>query len=36
MWLTHAVDGIARRIVGDREETLSERVGLPPTHVGED
>ncbi|HVR78447.1 MAG TPA: haloacid dehalogenase-like hydrolase [Acidimicrobiia bacterium] len=36
MWLTHAVDGIARRIVSDREEALSERVGLPPTHVGED
>jgi hypothetical protein len=36
MWLTHAVDGIARRIVSDREETLSERVGLPPGHVTED
>ena len=36
MWLTHAVDGIARRIVSDRQEALSERVGLPPTHVGDD
>jgi hypothetical protein len=36
MWLSHAVEGIARRIVGDREETLSERVGLPPSHVAED
>jgi hypothetical protein len=36
MWLTHAVHGIAGRIVNDREETLSERVGLPPRHVAED
>jgi hypothetical protein len=36
MWLTHAVEGIARRIVRDREETLNERVGLPPRHVAED
>jgi hypothetical protein len=36
MWLTHAVEGIARRIVNDREEALSERVGLPPRHVAED
>jgi len=36
MWLTHAAEGIARRIVNDREETLSERVGLPPGHVSSD
>jgi len=36
MWLTHAVHGIASRIVNDREETLSERVGLPPRHVADD
>ena len=36
MWLTHAAEGIARRIVNDREETLSERVGLPPRHVSSD
>ena len=36
MWLTHAAQGIARRIVNDREETLSERVGLPPRHVADD
>jgi hypothetical protein len=36
LWLTHAAEGIARRIVGDREETLSERVGLPPRHVTDD
>ena len=33
MWLTYAAEGIARRIVRDREEALSERVGLPPRHV---
>ncbi len=36
LWLTHAAEGIARRIVRDREEALSERVGLPPRHVIED
>ena len=36
MWITHAAEGIARRIVRDREEALSERVGLPPRHVGDD
>lgn len=35
LWLTHAVEQIARRIVRDREETLSQRVGLPPRHVAE-
>jgi hypothetical protein len=34
MWLTHAAESIADRIVRDREEALSERVGLPPRHVG--
>ena len=33
MWLTHAAEQIARRIVRDREETLTQRVGLPPRHV---
>ncbi len=33
LWLTHAVEGIARRIVGDRQEALTHRVGLPPTHI---
>lgn len=33
MWLTHAADTIANRIVRDREETLNERMGLPPRHV---
>ena len=36
MWLTHAAEQIADRIVRDREEALSDRVGLPPRHVGED
>jgi len=36
MWLTHATEQIARRIVRDREQTLSQRVGLPPRHVAED
>ena len=36
MWLTHATQQIARRIVRDREQTLSQRVGLPPRHVAED
>ena len=36
MWLTHAAHGIARRIVHDRAEALSERVGLPPRHVAND
>jgi len=35
MWLIHAAEGVARRIVRDREEALSERVGLPPRHVAE-
>lgn len=33
MWLTQAAEGIAHRIVRDRERALSERVGLPPRHV---
>lgn len=36
MWLTHAAEEIAERIVRDREETLNERMGLPPRHVEED
>ena len=36
MWLTHAAEGIARRIVGDREEAISEMVGLPPRHVADE
>ena len=36
MWLTQTVRSIAQRIVRDREEALSERVGLPPRHVPED
>lgn len=36
MWLTHAAEQIAHRIVRDREEALSERVGLPPRHVADD
>lgn len=33
MWLIHAAEGIADRIVRDREEALNERMGLPPRHV---
>jgi hypothetical protein len=29
----HAAEEIAARIVNDREETLNERMGLPPRHV---
>lgn len=36
MWLRHAAENIANRIVSDREEALNERMGLPPNHVGED
>lgn len=36
MWLRHAAENIANRIVSDREEALNERMGLPPRHVGED
>jgi len=36
MWLTHAAEGIANRIVRDREAALNERMGLPPQHVSED
>ena len=35
MWLTHAAEAIAARIVRDREEALDERMGLPPRHVTE-
>lgn len=36
MWLTDAAEQIARRIVENREEALTSRVGLPPRHVPED
>jgi len=36
MWLTDAAEQIARRIVDDREEALTARVGLPPRHVPDD
>lgn len=36
MWLTQTARSIAQRIVRDREEALSERVGLPPRHVPDD
>ena len=36
MWLTHATEQIERRIARDREQTLTQRVGLPPHHVAED
>ncbi|MEA1903405.1 MAG: HAD family hydrolase [Actinomycetota bacterium] len=36
MWLNHAAHTIANRIVRDREETLNERMGLPPRHVPEE
>ena len=35
MWLMHSAEEIAQRIVGDREEALNERMGLPPGHVGD-
>ena len=35
MWLTHAAETIADRIVSDREEALNERMGLPPRHVSD-
>lgn len=36
MWLLHAAENIARRIVSDREDALNERMGLPPSHVSDD
>ena len=36
MWLMHAAEDIAHRIVNDREDTLNERMGLPPKHVEDD
>ena len=33
MWITHAVDSIARRIVDDREAALHARLGKPPGHI---
>ncbi|MFQ5523955.1 MAG: HAD family hydrolase [Acidimicrobiia bacterium] len=36
LWLTHAAETIAARIVSDREEALNQRMGLPPRHVADD
>jgi hypothetical protein len=36
MWLLHAAEEIATRIVNDRHEALNERMGLPPRHFGDD
>lgn len=36
MWLMHAAEEIANRIVTDREHALNQRMGLPPTHVSDD
>lgn len=33
MWITHAVNGIARRIVDDRQTALHSRLGKPPGHI---
>ena len=33
MWITHAVDRIARRIVDDRQAALHSRLGKPPGHI---
>ena len=33
MWITHAVDSIARRIVDDRQVALHSRLGKPPGHI---
>lgn len=35
MWLMHAAEEIANRIVHDREAALNERMGLPPSHVAD-
>lgn len=34
MWLRHAAQGIAERIVRHRAEALTDRMGVPPRHVG--
>lgn len=36
LWITRATEAIASRIVRHREEALSERVGVPPSHVSDD
>jgi hypothetical protein len=36
MWLMHAAEEIAQRIVNDREDALNARMGLPPQHVDPD
>lgn len=33
MWITHTAESIAKRIVGDREQVLKERVQEPPSHI---
>lgn len=35
MWLTHSVRAIADRIVRDRSQALSERLGAPPGHLSD-
>jgi hypothetical protein len=35
MWLIHTARGIADRIVNDRSQALSERLGPPPGHLSE-
>ena len=35
MWITHAVDSIARRVVNDRATALHSRLGKPPGHIDE-
>ena len=36
MWLTHAVERIADRIVRDRSDALADRLGAAPGHLSED
>ena len=36
MWLTHAVERIADRIVRDRSDALADRLGAPPGHLADD
>ena len=33
LWIVNAIDEIAGRIVQDRKEALSERLGNPPKHL---
>ena len=34
MWIAHAVDSIARRIVDDGETALHSPLGKPSGHIG--